>query len=68
MEKGRYNKISDVAGVLVGHRTVEEGDVHTGQESSPAAASVMKNRFKILSFVKLAKNRFPAIPVSPGSL
>ena len=30
MEKGRYNKISDVAGVLVGHRTVEEGDVHTG--------------------------------------
>ena len=30
MEKGRYNKISDVTGVLVGHRTVEEGDVHTG--------------------------------------
>ena len=37
------------------------------QESSPAAASVMKNRFKISSFVKLAKNRFPAIPVSPGA-
>ncbi|MFR9254210.1 MAG: P1 family peptidase [Merdibacter sp.] len=35
MEKGRYNKISDVAGVLVGHRTVEEGDVHTGVRHLP---------------------------------
>ncbi|PKL06770.1 MAG: aminopeptidase, partial [Spirochaetae bacterium HGW-Spirochaetae-9] len=30
MRKGRLNRISDVAGVLVGHCTVEEGDSRTG--------------------------------------
>ncbi len=52
MRKGRLNRISDVAGVMVGHCTVEEGDSRTGVTFiSPSVANPFSRKLPAAVFV-----------------
>lgn len=64
MKKGKYNKISDVSGILVGHKTLSDGDTQTGvtvilprkdifRQKCPAAAHVINGFGKTSGLIQI---------------
>lgn len=52
MEKGRYNKISDVKGIKVGHKTLADGDIQTGVTVLlPSDGNIFKEKWAAASYV-----------------
>lgn len=52
MKKGKLNKITDVKGIKVGHKTIDNGDIHTGVTVIiPSEDNIFKNKYVASSYI-----------------
>lgn len=52
MKTGRLNKITDVKGIKVGHKTIDNGDIHTGVTIIiPSEDNIFQNKYVASSYV-----------------
>ena len=52
MKTGKLNKITDVKGIKVGHKTIDNGDVHTGVTVIiPSEKNIFQNKYVASSYV-----------------
>lgn len=52
MKTGRLNKITDVKGIKVGHKTIDNGDIHTGVTIIiPSEDNIFQNKYLASSYV-----------------
>lgn len=52
MKPGKLNKITDVKGIKVGHKTIDNGDIHTGVTVIiPSEDNIFQNKYVASSYV-----------------
>lgn len=52
MKTGKLNKITDVKGIKVGHKTIDNGDIHTGVTIViPSEDNIFQNKYVASSYV-----------------
>ncbi|MDV4149281.1 P1 family peptidase [Clostridium sp. AL.422] len=52
MRTGKLNKITDVKGIKVGHKTIDDGDIHTGVTVIiPSEENIFKNKYVASSHI-----------------